>query len=460
MKKKTHKQFLEEIRNITGEEYEVLETYEGAFKKIKFIHKKCGTEFYISPNKFLSGKRCPICFKPKTSNKKKNTEVFKKEVFDIVGNEYELLGEYEKANKKILLKHNICNEEFEMTPANFLHGQRCPKCKGKRIANKLLKTNEEFLNRVKDICLKEFGNEDEYIPLSEYKGFDKNIEFFHKECGKTFTTTPSSFLSKNTRCTNKECLHKRMSNSMKHTQEEFIDIFKKFDKNNEYELLSDYNGYKEKIKIKHLVCGEIFYKTVDNFLSGQICPKCSLEKLKKLKTKTNEEYKNQIEELYNGEFSVESEYIAGLKPIKIRHNVCGKVFELSAQNMLNTENNHCPFCNYPTKGEQKIINYLDLHIKEYKYQKRYKDLFGVNQGLLSYDFYIPKYNLLIEYQGEFHDGTARQQTEEEFAIQKEHDKRKRQYAKSHNINLLEIWYWDFDNIENILEKYLSKLENN
>lgn len=31
---------------------------------------------------------------------------------------------------------------------------------------------------------------------------------------------------------------------------------------------------------------------------------------------------------------------------------------------------------------------------------------------------------------------------------------KRQYAKDHNIKLLEIWYWDFDNIENILEKEL------
>ena len=33
-------------------------------------------------------------------------------------------------------------------------------------------------------------------------------------------------------------------------------------------------------------------------------------------------------------------------------------------------------------------------------------------------------------------------------------KRKRKYANSHNIELLEIWYCDFDNIEKILEKEL------
>lgn len=46
---------------------------------------------------------------------------------------------------------------------------------------------------------------------------------------------------------------------------------------------------------------------------------------------------------------------------------------------------------------------------------------------------------------------------EKFKIQQEHDRRKRDYAKEHNIELLEIWYWDFNNIEQILsEKIFSK----
>ena len=75
---------------------------------------------------------------------------------------------------------------------------------------------------------------------------------------------------------------------------------------------------------------------------------------------------------------------------------------------------------------------------------------------MSYDFYIPKYNILLEYQGEYHDNTARNQTKQQFKIQQEHDRRKKEYAIKHNINLLEIWYYDFDKIEEILTKELNK----
>ena len=33
--------------------------------------------------------------------------------------------------------------------------------------------------------------------------------------------------------------------------------------------------------------------------------------------------------------------------------------------------------------------------------------------------------------------------------------KKSMYAKEHNIKLLEIWYWDFDNIEEILRRTLN-----
>mgnify|MGYP000941337139 FL=1 len=117
----------------------------------------------------------------------------------------------------------------------------------------------------------------------------------------------------------------------------------------------------------------------------------------------------------------------------------------------------CPKCNY-SKGEEKIYNYLTENKINYNSQQKFHRLVGINNGNLSYDFYLKQYNLLIEYQGEYHDGTVSNQTEEEFKIQIEHDNRKREYAEQHNIKLLEIWYWNFDNIEEILNKEL-KLNN-
>lgn len=71
--------------------------------------------------------------------------------------------------------------------------------------------------------------------------------------------------------------------------------------------------------------------------------------------------------------------------------------------------------------------------------------------MLSYDYYIPCNNTLIEYQGkqhylplEFFGG------ENQLIIQQEHDRRKREYAFSNGYEFIEIPYWEYDNIENIL----------
>jgi len=120
--------------------------------------------------------------------------------------------------------------------------------------------------------------------------------------------------------------------------------------------------------------------------------------------------------------------------------------------------NGCPKCN-KSKGEKRIEKYFKennfTESIDYIPQKPFPKLIGVGYRQLSYDFYLPQYNLLIEYQGEFHDGTAHIQTEDDFKRQQEHDKRKKQYALDNNINLLPIWYWDFENIEKILDKELN-----
>lgn len=121
-------------------------------------------------------------------------------------------------------------------------------------------------------------------------------------------------------------------------------------------------------------------------------------------------------------------------------------------------NFRCPQCQY-SKGEDRISQYLIQNNINYITQKTFDDLRGIKGRLLSYDFYLPEYNLLIEYQGEFHDGGGgKNYTRANLQKQQEHDKRKREYAQKHNIKLLEIWYWDFDNIESILQKELNLQE--
>ncbi len=136
---------------------------------------------------------------------------------------------------------------------------------------------------------------------------------------------------------------------------------------------------------------------------------------------------------------------------------CGEEFERDLAH-LNRSNSgvYCINCNNSQLEEiTKII--LQKYNIEYKSQVKYDGLIGLGNGNLSYDFYLPDYNLLIECQGEQHEHYCKgfHKTKAYFERQLEHDRRKKQYSIDHNINFLEIWYYDIDNIEQILTKQLN-----
>ena len=158
--------------------------------------------------------------------------------------------------------------------------------------------------------------------------------------------------------------------------------------------------------------------------------------------------------IINPDIEILTEFVNCRTKILCRCKICGHEWWVIPSDILRGIG--CPECK-ASKGERAIRLFLETHSIEYIPQHKYDDLFGVGGGLLSYDFYLSNYNILIEYQGRQHyEPVDMFGGEEQFVIQQEHDKRKREYAKSHNINLLEIPYWDFENIETILESYLLK----
>ena len=117
-------------------------------------------------------------------------------------------------------------------------------------------------------------------------------------------------------------------------------------------------------------------------------------------------------------------------------------------------------CVNNSTGEQKIANVLSQLEVPFIRQKTFEDLKSVKNNHMFFDFYLPNDNLLIEYQGEFHDGIPFKknpngiQTKQKWEEQKERDDIKREWAKNHNIELLEIWYYDKTQIEEILKEAL------
>jgi hypothetical protein len=118
----------------------------------------------------------------------------------------------------------------------------------------------------------------------------------------------------------------------------------------------------------------------------------------------------------------------------------------------------CTMCTY-YKGESRIklvLNQLYVNfIREYSYI----DCKFINK--LEFDFYLPQYNLLIEYQGQQHyepvdfAGKGEKWSNNQFKLNQKRDNIKREYCKKNNIRLLEIPYWDYNNIESILIKELG-----
>ena len=83
---------------------------------------------------------------------------------------------------------------------------------------------------------------------------------------------------------------------------------------------------------------------------------------------------------------------------------------------------------------------------------------GVNNGKLSYDFYLNDYNTCIEYNGEQHYRPVNIfGGEKRFKKQLLHDNLKRQYCEINNINLIIVPYWEKENIENFLMGEFKKI---
>ena len=118
-----------------------------------------------------------------------------------------------------------------------------------------------------------------------------------------------------------------------------------------------------------------------------------------------------------------------------------------------------------------LNSYYNMYISELldsmkiEYKSEYRILIDGVQ--YRFDFYLPKYNLFIEYDGSQHykpDFYIGKYKDNELGMQKfneaqKRDKIKNDYCKSNNINLLRIPYWESKNIETIINNHLQRLND-
>lgn len=168
-------------------EYTIIKGYENTNTPMILRHEKCGKEIPVIAREFVHrGKRCKYC---SHRSYRKTTEEYKQEIYEIVGDEYILLSEYETNKKHVQMKHNTCGHIYPVTPVSFNRGRRCPECNGTK-----KKGLEGFKKEVKEIL----GDDYEVID-TVYKNNRTPVKMLHKTCGKEYSVTLNN-LKKGNEC--------------------------------------------------------------------------------------------------------------------------------------------------------------------------------------------------------------------------------------------------------------------
>ena len=385
------------------------------------------------------------------------------------GDNYQYIGSYKKGD--ILNNGNVAKESYIRV--------KCPYCK---IEYDVRKQGFKRGNKC-DYCCNEYEKSFAYHievelqePLNKYWDWEKNTinpyyiykNSKHKvwiKCTKTdyhdsYEVSCINF-GKGKRCSycaNRK-IHPKDSFAQYHINNTDKDFLEKYwsDKNTlDPWKISPQSNKKIWIKCQEKDYHEDYLVSCFNFYKGSRCSYCNGKSISKLES-FGIKYQNKIKYWSNKNKKTPYEVLPNSnKKYWFICQSCGKNFKRSVQNISISHSVMCNECN-SSSLELKVASVLDKFNIEYDTQKKFNNLIGLGKGKLSYDFYIPKYNILLECQGEQHEHFCEgmHRGKYDFKRQQEHDRRKFNYALEHNYIPMEIWYWDYDNIEEILIRELD-----
>ena len=145
-------------------------------------------------------------------------------------------------------------------------------------------------------------------------------------------------------------------------------------------------------------------------------------------------------------------YIASNVKIKIICPVHGEFLQTPAKHLLGQG---CQKCGIESNGEKQIVQILNNYSIKYLREHRFQDC--KNKKPLPFDFYLPKHNTCIEYDGKGHYQPVKHWGGESGLKQvQKNDNIKNMYCYKNHIQLLRIKY-DQD-LNSILRAYLDIIE--
>lgn len=347
---------------------------------------------------------------------------------------------------KITIICKTCLYEFDQIPANHLNGNSCPRC-----SNKEKLTTSRFIYKAKLI----HGNKYDYSESVYSKSTDK-ICIICSDHGKFFQVAAQHLQGH----TCYKCANKLRPQCCLDTIDEFIkksiNIHENFYNYSEVEYINSLTPVK-------IICPDhgSFLQSPNCHLSGKGCKKCGFEKIRKSKKYNIQTYIDKANIVHNFKYQYEklTEFYSTDKiPITcIKH---GLFYQRAAHHL---RGHGCIFCKI-SKGEQLIQEFLNFHHIDFKSHWHFNNTCKnkLTNYSLYFDFYLPDYNLCIEFDGIQHfrpesfssDRSTNTKIKNLQGIQ-QRDNIKTEFCKYNNIKLLRIKYINISKISYILKSYLN-----
>lgn len=299
------------------------------------------------------------------------------------------------------------------------------------------------------------------------KEFDKRMKKIHPDI-KVLTGYKNSQTKVNCKClideyewatTPNKLLHAKhgcpkCGKSLPLTNKEFVSQMEKI--NPFIEIIGEYINSNTPIKCRCKIDGNEWMARPYHLKKGEKCPICARRENAKKLSKDIITFKKEMKELNDTIEILSDEYINEREKVECLCKKCGRTWKATPTNLLRDRG--CPSCK-SSKGERKIEQWLKennlVFFREYKFEDC-KD-----KRRLPFDFFLPEYNLALEYDGRQHyepvtfGGISEKRAIKLFEENKKRDKIKEEYCANNGINFLRISYKNFDNIFQILEQQLK-----
>lgn len=341
------------------------------------------------------------------------------------------LVEYVNNKTKVKL---ICGVHgiFEQRPDNHINQkQQCPMCNNYLI---------NFINKSISI----HNNKYDYS-LVNYKNNRVKVEIICPIHGE-FKQTPELH-KKGYGC--KKCgnnLQIKVGNGIQFKRKTLSEVINDFmdihDDRYDYRLV-DYKNNRTKVKIICPTHG-IFEQSPSKHLIGQGCPPCSKVRSSYIRSLGSEKFIERSNNIHLDKYDYSLvEYVNNQSEVKIICPTHGIFEQIPSKHLIGQE---CPKCK-SSQGEREIMRHLgDInYIHQYRVDNMY------------IDFYLPDFNIFIEY-----DGVQHYESVEYFGgiktyiLGKKNDLLKNKYCKENGIKLIRIPYYEINLIKPLLKYYNIK----